>query len=177
METRQQPVKARVGVGMHRLHPGRAVHVGHGQDGTAAQRARAELHAALEPADGGLLDQRVDAALQQRVLVEELETRAGGVARGGLHPQPLEGAVAQDPAVGDAVQRHPAGQAEVRQAKLGREGAREAQHRFLDDGLDGRGQVLVALLDGRLRPARRAAEQLVETAVGHGQAGAVVEVT
>ena len=131
------------------------------EDGACAKRARPELHAALEPADGVSRHQRLARALHEVSLValtvkappafsrrsisglgvlgaqigslhrvERAVRRAGtpkvpviggerstegaaGVARGRLHPNALEGAVAQDLAVADAVQRHAAGQAQV----------------------------------------------------------------
>ena len=52
----------------------------------------------------------------------------------------------------------------------------DAQHDLLGHRLDARGQIHVPLLDGRLRPPRRAAEQVVELPAGHRQALAVVEV-
>ena len=55
--------------------------------------------------------------------------RTTGVARRGLHPDPLEGALAQDASVPDAVQRDAAGHAEVLQpARLAMREARHAQH-------------------------------------------------
>ncbi len=102
--------------------------------------------------------------------------RTTGVARGRLDPQPLEGPLAQQPAVGDAVQRHAAGQAEVLEAGLAVHGARHAHDDLLADHLDRAGQIHIPLSYLGLRDPRRAAEQAVERAVGHRQPGEVVEV-
>ena len=46
--------------------------------------------------------------------------RPARVTRGRLNPHPLESAVTKNLAVGDAVERHAAGEAEVRQPELRR---------------------------------------------------------
>ena len=84
--------------------------------------------------------------------------------------------VAQHLAVGDAVERDAAGEAQVLLAGLLGETARQAQHHLLDHRLDRRGEVHVALLEQHLRLARRAAEQRVEALVRHRKPGAVIEV-
>ena len=76
---------------------------------------------------------------------ERRAERAAGVAGRGLHPDMLEGAVAQHLAVGDAIERDAAGEAEILHAGLARERAREPQHDFLGRHLDGGGEVHVAL--------------------------------
>ena len=54
--------------------------------------------------------------------------------------------------------------------------AADPHHDFFGDRLDARRQVHVLLLEHRLRCAGRAAEQVVEPAIGHRQPLAVVEV-
>ena len=101
---------------------------------------------------------------------------AAGVTRRGLDPDVVEPTVPQDLAVGDAVQRDPACQTQVGDAGLRPERAGQPQHRFLNHGLHRGGQIHVPLrqrLNGR---ARRAAEQRLEPAVGHREAGTVVEI-
>src|SRR5215475_16222559 len=66
--------------------------------------------------------------------------RAAGIACRRLHPDVREGAVTQDLAVGDAIERHTARQAEIVEAMLALERARQPQHHllghFLDRGCD-----------------------------------------
>ena len=102
--------------------------------------------------------------------------RAAGIAGGRLHPDVSEAAVAQHLAVGHAVEGYAAGEAQVLHAGLIGEAAREPQHRLLEHGLNGCGEVHVLLLEPGLRLARRPAEQAIEPRIGHGQAGAIVEV-
>ena len=72
--------------------------------------------------------------------------RAAGIAGGGLDPDVVEAPVAQDLAVGDAVQRDAAGQAQVRHPGLRCARARgQAQHDLLGHGLDGGGEIHLAL--------------------------------
>ena len=52
----------------------------------------------------------------------------------------------------------------------------EPQHDLFSDDLDGRGDVHLALRKGPFRLSRRTTEELVESPVRHGKAGAVVEV-
>ena len=130
------------------------------ENGAVAERARSELHAALEPADGTAIGERLRRPLEQRgFILHDLKVsalggerrrmssssydgpryapdipspalglratfvivighkrgaeRAAGIARGRLHPDLLEFAVAQDFAIGDTIERHAAGQAEI----------------------------------------------------------------
>lgn len=99
-----------------------------------------------------------------------------GVTRRGLDPDRLERPFAQDAPVGHAVQRHPAGQAQVFHARLRVYVAGLTQHDLLGNPLDRCGDVHVALGDGLPAPARRATEQAVEFLRRHGQALAVIEV-
>src|SRR6185437_5974755 len=149
------------------------------EDRAGAQRARAELHATLHPADrllagerlGGVEDHllvgqadELGAGLGQAlgdlvVLVPRAEVRAvhavhvavelarlaeiavvgrerradraAGIAGRGLHPDAVEDVLAQQLAVGDAVQRHAAGQADVLRTRLLLHRAGEAQHDLL----------------------------------------------
>ena len=103
--------------------------------------------------------------------------RAAGVARRRLDPDVLERPFAQQPAVGDAVERDAAGQHQVLHAGLA--GAASRPMRSTTSSvtrLDAGRQIHVPLLERRLRLARRPAEQLVEPLVRHRQALAVVEV-
>ena len=103
--------------------------------------------------------------------------RAAGIARGRLHPDVLERAVAQDLAVGDAVERDAAGEAEVVEAVFARQRARKPQHHLLGHRLDRGGDVHVERREQFLgRVAHRRAEQVGEFPIGHGQAGAIIEI-
>ena len=102
--------------------------------------------------------------------------RSAGIARRGLNPDVLEMAVAQHLAVGHAVQRDAAGQAEIRHAGFGRERSREPKDHFFERRLDGCRDVHVLLRQRFGRLARRQAEQAMKARVGHRQAGAVIEI-
>ena len=102
--------------------------------------------------------------------------RAAGIAGRRLHPDAVEQVLAQQLAVGDAVQRHAAGQADVLRAGLLAHRARQPDHDLLGDGLHRRREIHVMLGQKLLGLARLAAEQLAELLVRHAQAGAVVEV-
>ena len=197
------------------------------EDRAGAERARPELHAALEPADrlarrrarravAAIMSSsrhdvehragRVQRAarsrpgrrpgrdrrracrraapfelarpvLEQMVGGQRRAERAAGIARGRLDPDPLELAVAQDLAVGDAVQRDAAGQAQVllhrSPSRASASGA--APPPRSPPGSMPRGPCRAGVSE-LFRLARRAAEQRVEPGVGHGQAGAVVEI-
>ena len=102
--------------------------------------------------------------------------RAAGVPRRRLDPDVVERPLAQDAPVADAVERDAAGQAELAQPGLGVDVARRPQHRLLGNRLDRRGDVHLALGDGRLGPPRRPVEQRVEPARRHSETLAVLEV-
>lgn len=102
--------------------------------------------------------------------------RAAGIAGRWLDPDALELSLAQDLAIGDAVERDAAGETEVRHAGFGSERAGETQDNLLGDRLDRSGDVHLALADRVFAAARLAAEQLVKPIVGHPQSGAIVEV-
>ncbi len=101
---------------------------------------------------------------------------AAGVAGGRLHPDAVELACAQDLAVGDAIERDAAGQAEIALAVLDRQAAGEAQHRLFQHGLDRRRDVHVLLRQRIALRTRRHPEQPIELLVRHGQAGAIIEI-
>ena len=61
---------------------------------------------------------------------------AAGIARGRLNPNLIEGLLAQDAPVADAVQRDAAGQTQIAQAGLAPREARHLQHHFLGDVLN-----------------------------------------
>ncbi len=94
----------------------------------------------------------------------------------GWDPHPLERRVLEDAAVADAVQRDPAGHAEVGEAGAFVEVAGAAHHHLLGHLLDGGGDVHVALRQLGVGPTRRAAEQGVEPRWGHRQAVCVRDV-
>ena len=98
------------------------------------------------------------------------------VARSRLDPDPLERALAQQPPVGDAVERHSARQAQVRHVVFRVQPAREAQDDLFGDRLDRSRDVHFALGQLGFRAAGRAAEQVGELGVGHRQTDAVVEI-
>ncbi len=114
--------------------------------------------------------------LEHVVGAQRRADRAAGVARRRLDPDAVETAVAQDLAVRDAVERDAARQAQLALAGLARNGAGHAQHDLLGHLLHRGGDVHVERGQELLRSARRLAEQVVERAVGHGQADAVIEV-
>ena len=102
--------------------------------------------------------------------------RAAGIAGRRLNPDVVELAVAQHLAVGDAIQRHAAGKAQIARAGLGREAARQPQHGLLEHRLDRGRDIHVERRQQLVRRAHRLAEQLGEPLVGHGQPGAIVEI-
>ena len=101
---------------------------------------------------------------------------AAGVPRRRLNPNPVEETLAKNPAVGYAIQRHTAGQAQIALAGFFADMSRHAKEDFLGNLLDRSRQIHVALSEFRLRFAGRAAEQPLEFAVGHGKTNAVVEI-
>ena len=86
-------------------------------------------------------------------------------------------AVAQDLAVGDAVERHAAGQAQVLRCRSPRRATRVS--RSMTSSVTAWIEAARSMwrwVEQLVGLARRPAEQRVEPAVGHGQAGAVVEI-
>ena len=102
--------------------------------------------------------------------------RAAGIARRRLHPHMVELAVAQDLAVGDAIERHTAGEAQISHAGFGRQCTRQPQNDLFGDTLDRGGEVHVHAFDPLIVSARRHPEQCGKPLVGHAQPGAVVEI-
>ena len=84
---------------------------------------------------------------------------AAGIAGGRLDPDVLERPFAEQSAVGDAVQGHAAGQDQVLQARPGMHVAADPQHGLLGHRLNAGRQIHVPLLQRRLGPPRRAAEE------------------
>ena len=108
---------------------------------------------------------------------ERRAERAAGVAGRRLDPDLVEAAVAQDLAVGDAIERDAAGEAEIRLRRSRARASASAAARpprsppgSRRPGPCGAGSAVPRGV------ARRPAEQLVELLVGHGQAGAIVEI-
>jgi hypothetical protein len=103
--------------------------------------------------------------------------RPAGVACRRLNPDVGESAVAQHLAVGDAIERDAAGEAEIGHFVLAGKRAREPQDHVLGDGLNGGGHVHVKVREQILvRPPHRLSEQIGEGVVRHGQADAIVEI-
>ena len=92
------------------------------------------------------------------------------------NPDVVKYPLAQQHAVGDAIQSHAAGEAKIFCAGDLFRMARHPQHDFLGDFLDRSGQVHFALCDHGFRMARRPAEQVIEVRAGHRQALAIVEI-
>src|SRR6185503_4229535 len=96
---------------------------------------------------------------------ERYAERAAGVSRRGLDPEIVERPFAQDAPVGDAVERHAAGEAELGEAGLLPRVLGHLQHDLFGDLLDRAREIHLALGEEALRFARRSAEELVEPAV------------
>ena len=107
---------------------------------------------------------------------ERRADRAAGIARRRLHPDAVEDALAQQLAVGDAVQRHAAGQADVLGAGLLRtERARRSTISSVTAWTEA-ARSMCCWVSSSSGVARRPAEQRGERVVGHAQPGAIVEV-
>ncbi len=107
-------------------------------------------------------------AVQQLVLDEQgRPKRPAGIARRGLNEDLVEDARAQQLAIGDAVERHAAGQAKRSRARqlAGRPG--HAQDRLLRHLLNGSGDIHLALGDPGFRFARRSAEERLHLRARH----------
>src|SRR3954463_15889115 len=102
--------------------------------------------------------------------------RAAGVSSCGLNPDVLEGTLAEELAVGHAIQRHAAGEHEIAFASLLVNMASHAEHALFGDALDAGGEVHVPLIERRLGLTRRSAEEAVEGLVRHREALAVIEI-
>src|SRR3970282_2497796 len=91
------------------------------------------------------VEARLDAALHALVQVvrdQRRAERAAGVARGRLQPEAVVILPPQELAVGDAVERHAAGEAEVAPAGFPGDRLRELLHHLLGGHLDLRGAYL-----------------------------------
>ena len=91
---------------------------------------------------------------------------ATGVPGSGLNPDAVERALALQPGVGDAVEGHATGEAEVFLARQAVQRVRQAQDDVLGDLLDGGGEIAVGLCH-RLGRAAGRAEENGEALVGH----------
>ena len=117
--------------------------------------------------------------------VERRAERAAGIAGRRRHEHALEAGLGEDARVGDAVQRHAAAEAEIRQAGLAMQRARDVDQHVLEHALHAGGAVGEALpfggreVDRVVRAARRA-EQLDEPrrirAAGRGLELEIVQV-
>ena len=99
----------------------------------ALREGRAEIRAVHAVARAVRLARLV---LEQVVGGERRADRPAGIARRRLDPDPLEPAIAQDPAVGDAVERDAARQTQVLLPALARQRPGEAQHHLLGHRLN-----------------------------------------
>ena len=102
--------------------------------------------------------------------------RAAGITRRRLNPDALEGTIAQNLAIGDAIERDATSKAEIFNLVCLRKVARHAQHDFFGDLLHGRGKVHVALGERGLGIARRPTEKVVELPRRHREPGRIVEI-
>ena len=114
--------------------------------------------------------------LEQVIGGERRAERATRIARRRLDPYSRETAVAQHLAVGDAVKRDAAREAEVRHAGLVGERSGHAQNGFFEHDLNRSGEIHLALCQWRVWRSWRTTEQSVELLVRHRQTGTVVEV-
>src|SRR5205823_2866745 len=143
------------------------------EDRARAEGARAELHAALEPAERLAFGEGAGALADDLLVGEDIEHRAGGAQA------PLDlggGEFRPEIAAAHAVERYAAREAKIFLTSFSLNTFCELEDNLLRDGLDRGGEVHLALRQPLLGLARRPAEQRVELAVGHAQAGAVVEV-
>src|SRR5262245_30276073 len=87
--------------------------------------------------------------------------RPASIAGCGLHPDVLKGTIAQDLAIGDAIERDATSKAEIIHFICRREAARNTQHDLFRDPLHGCGKIHITLGKGRTWVARRATEKVV----------------
>ena len=102
--------------------------------------------------------------------------RPAGVAGGGLDPEVVDDVLAEEPAVGHAVEGDAAGQAEGALAGGRPSGAGQADHDVLGHGLDRRGEVEMVVEQRRFGRATGDAEEPLEGRPGHLPAGEELEV-
>ena len=86
--------------------------------------------------------------------IERRAQRAAGVAGRGRHEHPLEAGLGEDPRVGDAVERHAAAEAQIRQAGLPVQRARDVDQRVLEHALHAGGAIGEAPAFGRVEVDR-----------------------
>ena len=115
-------------------------------------------------------------ALKLMVGCERSTNRAAGITGRRLNPNPVELAVAQHLAVGDAIERHAPRKTEVASAGLTGEAARQPQHRFVEHRLNGGGNIHVERGQQLIGRAHRLAEQFCKPFIRHGEAGAIIEI-
>ena len=101
---------------------------------------------------------------------------APGVSCRGLNPDLVERPFAEQPPVGDAVERHAARQTQSPLARLGVDVPRHPKDDLLRHHLDAPGQIHLALRQLALELAVRASEQIRKPAVRHPHAGRIAEV-
>ena len=157
--------------GLGREHLGDPVLAGDGGLDLRVVKLRAEQRAPLGVARIGdpRMAEMVEPVGQRR------PERAPRIAGSGLDPEPLERPLAEQSAVGHAVERHATGQAEVREARLRMNVPGHSQDDLLEHLLDAGGEVHLPLGERAIGPPRRTVKQPVEPAARHLQAGAVVE--
>src|SRR5439155_23167656 len=106
----------------------------------------------------------VEMAVPQR---EGDADRAARVTRGRLNPDLIEHLLATDASVADTVERHAAGQTQIRQAGFAPGEARHLEHHLLGDLLNGPREIHLALREPALGLACRTVEQRLEPPAGH----------
>src|ERR1700759_3992899 len=102
--------------------------------------------------------------------------RPAGIARSRLDPQLLELTVAQDLAVGYAIERDPARETKISRARLVGDAAREPRNNLFGHGLHRGREIHFSLRKRFVGVTRRPTEQIVKTVVGHPEPGAVIEI-
>ena len=142
--------------------------------GDAEQRLRIDRR----PPIGMVGEVAVGTAELDAVGMERGAERAARVAGRGRHEDPAEAAFAEHAPVGDAVERHPAAEAEIVEAGLALEVARDIdqyllEHRLRAGGDVGEAAALVFAQVDRLIGSARRAEQLDEARRIAGLGGAV----
>jgi hypothetical protein len=97
--------------------------------------------------------------LEEMIGRERRSNRSAGIACGRLNPDVLKSAVPQHFAISNAIQRHPAGQAQIFRAGFLRKAPRQSQNRFVEHRLDRGRNVHVKLRQQLFRGPHRLAEQ------------------
>src|SRR5450755_3495632 len=115
-------------------------------------------------------------AFEEMVGCEGCSHGTAGIARGRLNPDAIEAAVPQNPSVGDAIERYAASEAKISRAGLFSKAARQPQHGLIQHRLDRGSNIHVKACQQMIGASHRLSKQCGKTIVGHGEAGAVVEV-